>query len=91
MRTTVRLDDALAKEAKMRAAEQGITFTQLIDESLRERLAARPRRMSVEPFRLTTYGRGGVRPGVDLDDNRATRDLIDRDLGLSSGRPTEPK
>ncbi len=91
MRTTVRLDDALVKEAKVHAAEKGITFTQLIDESLRERLAVRPRRMSVEPFRLTTYGKGGIRPGVDLDDNRATRDLIDRDLPLPGDRPTEPQ
>lgn len=80
MRTTVRLDDALLKEAKVRAAEQGITLTQLIDESLRARLATRPRRRNAEPFRLTTYGKGGVRPGVDLDDNRATRDLMDRGL-----------
>jgi hypothetical protein len=77
MRTTVRLDDALLKEAKMHAAARGITLTQLLDESLRERLATRPRKMSVEPFRLTTYGKGGTRPGVDLDDNRATRDLMD--------------
>jgi len=82
MRTTVRLDDNLLKEAKVRAAEQGITLTQLIDESLRERLTARPRRSKSEPFRLTTYGKGGTRPGVDLDDNRATRDLMDQDLPL---------
>jgi hypothetical protein len=90
MRTTVRLDDALLKEAKVRAAEQGITLTQLIDESLRERLATRPRRMNTKPFRLTTYGRGGTRAGVNLDDNRATRDLMDQDLPSGHGEPTEP-
>jgi hypothetical protein len=80
MRTTVRLDDALLKQAKMQAAAQGITFTQLLDESLRERLATRPKKMRVEPFQLTTFGKGGIRPGVDLDDNRATRDLMDEDF-----------
>ncbi|HEU5105348.1 MAG TPA: hypothetical protein VFU11_05865 [Solirubrobacterales bacterium] len=80
MRTTVRLDDALLKKAKVHAAEQGITLTQLLDESLRERLATRPRETSLEPFQLTTYGKGGVRRGVDLDDNRATRDLLDQDF-----------
>ncbi len=80
MRTTVRLDDALLKEAKLHAAAQGITLTQLLDESLRERLATRPKKMKLEPFRLTTYGKGGVRPGVDLDDNRSTRDLMDEDF-----------
>jgi hypothetical protein len=82
MRTTVRLDDDLVKQAKMRAAEQGITLTQLIDESLRERLATRPRRMSVEPFRLPTFGKGGTRPGVNLNDNRALRDLMDEEKPL---------
>ena len=79
MRTTVRLDDALAREAKIRAAEQGITFTQLIDEALRERLSTRPRTKKAGPFRLHSYGKGGTRPGVDLDDNRAVRDLMDED------------
>jgi len=85
MRTTVRLDDELLKEAKIRAAEQGITLTQLIDESLRERLATRPRRMSVEPFQMPTYGEGGTRPEVNLNDNRALRDLMDEEMPLSQG------
>jgi len=83
MRTTVRLDDQLIKEAKVRAAEQGITLTQLIDESLRERLADRPRRMAAEEFRLPTYGEHGIRPGINLDDNRALRDLMDDEGDLS--------
>lgn len=91
MRTTVRLDDSLLREAKVRAAEQGITLTQLIDESLRERLAVRPRQGKTEPFRLTTYGKGGTRPGVDLDDNRATRDLMDEDLPARTRRVTDSR
>jgi len=79
MRTTVRLDDALARKAKLHAVEQGITFTQLIDEALRERLAVRPRAKKAGPFRLRSYGKGGIRPGVDLDDNRSVRDLMDED------------
>jgi hypothetical protein len=79
MRTTVRLDDNLLKEAKVRAAEQGITLTQLIDESLRERLSHRPQQQKRGPFRLSSYGAGGMRPGVNLDDNRAVRDLMDED------------
>ena len=77
MRTTVRLDDALAREAKVRAAEQGITLTQLIDESLRERLAGRAGPGRPTKIELPGYGEGGVRPGVDLGDNRALRDLMD--------------
>lgn len=80
MRTTIRLDDDLMREAKVRAAEQGITLTQLIDESLRERLSARLRpKHKARPFRLRSYGKRGTRPGVNLDDNRAVRDLMDED------------
>lgn len=89
MRTTIRLDDELLKQAKVRAVEQGITLTQLIDESLRERLAARPHRMSVEPFRLPTYGEGGTRLGVNLSDNRALRDLMDEGLPPPPGSADE--
>lgn len=77
MRTTVRLDDALAKAAKVRAAEQGITLTQLIDESLRDRLAQRGEAAVSRRVDLPVYGKGGVRDGVDLSDNRALRDLMD--------------
>jgi hypothetical protein len=79
MRTTVRLDDELIKQAKIQAAEQGITLTQLIDESLRERLSTRRPPKKSGPFRLRSYGEGGARPGVDLSDNRAVRDLMDED------------
>jgi len=79
------------KEAKIRAAEQGITLTQLIDESLRERLSARPQRQKSRPFRLHSYGKGGIQPGVNLEDNRAVRDLMDEDDPLLQGRSPQEK
>ena len=91
MRTTVRLDDDLLREAKVRAAEQGITLTQLIDESLRERLSTRSQPKKSGPFRLRSYGKGGTRPGVDLTDNRAVRDLMDEDAPLLSGGSEQGK
>jgi hypothetical protein len=84
MRTTVRLDDDLLREAKVRAAEQGISLTQLIDESLRERLAARPRRAKLEPIDFPAYGEHGTQPGVNLSDNRALRDLMDEERPIGS-------
>lgn len=77
MRTTVRLDDELARAAKVRAAEQGITLTQLIDESLRERLADRGEQQRSRRAQLPAYGEGGVRNGIDLSDNRSLGDLMD--------------
>ncbi|HSK50918.1 MAG TPA: CopG family transcriptional regulator [Solirubrobacterales bacterium] len=81
MRTTVRLEDALMREAKVRAAEEGITLTQLIAEALRDRLAGmRGEAGTRAAVELASYGKGGLRPGVDLSDNRAVRDLMDEDL-----------
>ena len=91
MRTTIRLEDDLLKEAKVRAAELGITLTKLIDESLRERLSARPQMNKPRPFRPGSYGRGGLRPGVNLDDNRAVRDLMDEDAPPLQGDSPQEK
>jgi hypothetical protein len=75
----------------MRAAEQGITFTQLLDEALRERLTARPLPKKAGPFRLRSYGKQGTRPGIDLDDNRAVRDLMDEDATPLQGGSAREK
>ena len=78
MRTTIRLGDALLREAKREAARSGMTLTAIIEESLRERLArgaadSQPRART----RLTTTGSGGLRPGIDLDDSAALLDVMD--------------
>ncbi len=77
MRTTIRLDDKLLKEAKRQAAEAGITLTAIIEDSLRERLARRTKTTKIEPTRLHTTGKGGLRPGVDLDDSAALIDVME--------------
>ena len=78
MRTTIRLDDELLKEAKRQANEAGVTLTAIIEESLRERLSrskeGAQRRLTVK---LKTTGKGGLIPGVDLDDSAALLDLMD--------------
>lgn len=77
MRTTVRLPDELHARAKRRAAEAGITFTDLLEDALRLVLSddAEPRSESyaVEPLPAGN----GVQPGVDLDDTAALVDLME--------------
>ncbi len=65
VRTTIRLDDQLLREAKRTAAEGGGTLTELIEEALREKLgrAAAPPRHWIG---LPTHP-GGFAPGVDID------------------------
>jgi hypothetical protein len=77
MRTTIRLDDDLLREAKRKALEHGCTLTELIEDSLRERLARKAGVDGTEPVRLHTVGEGGLQPGVDLDDSAALLERMD--------------
>ncbi len=76
MRTTVRLDEGLLEQARREAARRGVTLTALIEQGLRMALR-RPRPSSpVERVRLpVSRAKGGVLPGIDLDDSA---DLFDR-------------
>jgi hypothetical protein len=76
MRTTIRLDESLLQEAKRHAMETGTTLTAVLEHALRESLARRTLRAKARPVRLKTFKGGGVRPGVDLDDNASLLDLM---------------
>ena len=76
MRTTIRLDDQLLREAKGLAAETGRTLTGVIEDALRETLARRRAPVRHKRLALKTFKGGGLRPGVDLDDSAALLDLI---------------
>lgn len=80
MRTTVRLDEQLMREAKALAAAEGTTFTALIDESLRERIA-RSREGSTHGYtKLPVFHGTGIREGLDPEiflDNSRLADALD--------------
>jgi hypothetical protein len=78
MRTTIRLDDHLLAEAKERAARQRITLTAVIEQALRESFRRRQEHPPHRPVKLPTWGKGGLRPGVDLDDSASLLDLMER-------------
>ena len=78
MRTTIRLDEKLLREAKRYAADAGMTLTAVIEEALRERLARKNSGAKARSVtRLHTAGRGGLRPGIDLDDSASLMDAMD--------------
>jgi hypothetical protein len=74
MRTTVNLPDALLERAKREAESQGMTLGDLIARSLRGSLLRRAPEPESPPFRLVTFGRGGLVPGLSYDD---LKDLVD--------------
>jgi Arc/MetJ family transcription regulator len=84
VRTTIRLDDDVLREAKKRAAQRGISFTRLVEEALRETLARdRESEQDMEPVSLTTVGGSGVCPGVDLADSSSLLDVMEGGDGPS--------
>ncbi len=76
MRTTIRLDDQLLKEAKQLAADTDQTLTAVIEDALRERLA-RQKQVGRQPVSLTVFAGQGLQPGVDLDDSAALLALME--------------
>jgi len=85
VRTTIRIDEALYRRAKSRAAETGRTVSDIIEDAVREALRPDLRRAE-EPPPLPTFGAGGVLPGVDLSNNAALRDLMDEGVSLDAMR-----
>ena len=77
MRTTINLPDELMLQAKKAALEARTTLTEIIANALREALAKRRQKKARRDFRIIASGRGGVFPGVDLDDTSALLDIMD--------------
>jgi hypothetical protein len=78
MKTTVNLPDALAEDAKRHARKHRRTFTSLIEEGLRNVLAADHGHVET-PEPLPTFGVRGGRVLIDLDDRQAMWDALDAD------------
>ena len=78
VRTTISLDDQLARRVRREAAEQGLSVSAFIaktlDDALKRREGPAP-----PPFRLVTVS-GRARSGVDLDRPRAIDVAEDREL-----------
>lgn len=77
VRTTINLPDGLAEAAKRRAAEEGRTFTSVVEEGLRTVLAAQPDHSM--PPKLPEYGDAAARFLVDPAEHSALWDALDAD------------
>ena len=77
MRTTINLPDDLILRAKKAALESETTLTEFIADALRVSLAERHRKKQKRELKINASGRGGVFPGVDIDDTSALLDIMD--------------
>ena len=70
MRTTISLDDQLAKQVRREAADRGVSVSAFISTTLSDVLKRREP-PEAPPFRLVTVRGVRPRPGIDLDRPRA--------------------
>ena len=77
MRTTIRLDENLLRQAKKFALEHGRTLTSLIEDALRTTLSKQSSSVKKQRVKLPSFGSGGTLPGVDLDNTAALYDMMD--------------
>jgi hypothetical protein len=88
MRTTVRLDENLLARAKEFAAKKRMTFTKLLEESLRSFLAqAKKTTPNKQRIQLPTFRGTGVHPGVDINNSASLLDIMDGSEIRSNGGP----
>jgi hypothetical protein len=75
MQTTLRIDDALHREAKAEAARQGVTLTRFLEDGLRLRLQKARSTGANVPARIRTYRQGQPFPFNDSQ----LRDIANRE------------
>lgn len=80
MRTTITISDELLDQLKVRAAQDRTTVSALIEEDVRLGELRRGQQV-VDRARvpLPTFDLGKSKPGVDLNDNAALLEIMERD------------
>ena len=76
MRTTLTIDDGIAKALKNLAHRSNKPFKEVVNETLRAGLSAR-RAPKAKPYRVKPAALGGVLPGIDLDKALALADALE--------------
>ncbi len=74
MRTTLTLDDDLARKLRSEASRSGRSFREAVNEALRRGLASRSEKRPA-PFKVHARDLGKLRPGLSLD---SVADLIEQ-------------
>ena len=66
MRTTLTLDEDVAKKLRAEAHRSGRSFKETVNEALRRALVA-PNKVREAPFRVMARDLGHLRPGISID------------------------
>jgi len=79
MKTTLLLDDEVHRQAKQASARLGIPLTRFIEEAIRLKISTEVSRHA-EPVRKlpVSKSKGGLQPGIDLDNTAELLDILDQ-------------
>jgi hypothetical protein len=77
MRTTLTLEDRIARELKELAHRSGQPFKSVVNETLRAGLAAKQETQPRKRYRLRPASLGGVLPGINLDKALSIADALE--------------
>lgn len=77
MRTTLTLNEGLAKALKALAYRQGKSFKQVVNDTLQAGLDASRARAKAKPYKLKPVSLGGPLPGYDLTKSLQLADAIE--------------
>ena len=67
MRTTLTIDDKLAKALRKIACESGRPFKEVVNRALRVGIEAEQALPRERPYRVKPVSLGGILPGINLD------------------------
>jgi len=83
MKTTLLLDDEIHRQAKQASARLGIPLTRFIEEAIRLRISSESATSAQLVRRLPVCKKkGGLRPGIDLDNTAELFDVLDETMDL---------
>ena len=79
MKTTLLLNDEVHRQAKQASARLGIPLTRFIEEAIRLRISTEATRSAAPVRRLPVCkSKGGLQPGVDLDNTAEILNILDQ-------------
>lgn len=81
------IDDAVHRRAKEFAIRHGMTLSRMVEEGLRAQMVrTAPARARKLPPLPVYRGRGGLQPGLNLDDMKTVRGAADSGRSLDTSR-----
>jgi hypothetical protein len=82
MRTTIDLPRPLLEKAKAMAERENLTFSQIVEIAVRDKVLRAKNPVADRPFRLLTHGEGGLVPGASWT---RLKDVLEFEDGLPRG------